>query len=147
MIGVKILFEKQNECRIMKKDIKILIVSMLILLLFSCTNKQSKVNYNGTKTLGNNFYVEFYEPYKGGAGVFAGSLRSAYITDSMKLNYFLGVLEDDEGFEFYNDSSKIIVKKYISVRYSFKETPRKEYFDSMYFDIKTHKLIDKRNDE
>ena len=119
-------------------------MSILVLLfLISCTNKKSKINYLGSKNLGNNFYVEFYEPYTGGAGVFSGSLTSSYLTDSMKLNYFLGALQDDEDFEFYNDSSKIIVKKYSLEQHSFNEVPYKKYFDSMYFDIKTHKLIDK----
>jgi hypothetical protein len=128
----------------MKIVVKVLVLSILALFfLFSCTNKKSKIHYLGSKNLGNNFYAEFYEPYTGGAGVFSGSLTSAYITDSMKLNYFLGALEDDEDFEFYNDSSKIHVKKYRLVQHSFNEFPHKIYFDSMYFDIKTHKLIDK----
>jgi hypothetical protein len=120
---------------------KILLILLIFVLMISCTDTKAKIHYRGTKNLGNHLYVEFYEPYRGGAGVFAGSIYSAYFTDSMNVNIFLGTYEDHEGFHFKVDSNYFTAIKWENIFVGFNHFPKEKSIDTIIVDLRTKKEL------
>jgi hypothetical protein len=123
------------------KSAKPLIIILILILLCFCVDKKSKTHYRFTERIQNNLYIEYYEPGTGGAGIFSGSLRSAYLTDSANINIFLFAYHDDEGFDVFLDSIQFKALKYRNILIDFNKFPKKEYFDSVIVDLKTKKRI------
>jgi hypothetical protein len=141
-----LIIQKTNYLIIMKKLNNKLLLLLILTLLISCFDKRSKINYRFTEKINNNLYLEYYEPEGGGTGIFSGSIRSAYLTDSSKINIFLFAYHQDEGFETIIDSTYFKALKYRLIFQGFNKFSKKQYFDSLIFNLNTYQLDKKSNE-
>jgi len=88
-----------------------LTVLFLILAFTGCTNakKKKKENHISTWEIENKYYIEQFYTYQG--SVFAGDVRSFWLTDSLSLNDFLFSIQDKESLNYKFSGNRLIFQK------------------------------------
>jgi hypothetical protein len=87
------------------------LIKLLFFILFftNCIDKKNKDNYMFSKQICENWYEVHYEVYLG--GVFGHDVYNCFITDSIKVDYFINSYDEEEGYELSCKSDTIIIKK------------------------------------
>lgn len=87
----------------------LILTSLSLLFLYGCIDKRNKENHVITWDAGNGLYIEQYIVYQG--GVYAGELRSYWLTDSIGFDKYLFVIEDKETIKYETIGNNLIIQK------------------------------------